>query len=278
MSEQINPNNDEEVVSVSPRSPSPMGETAQGPDHHDRTESPDLQRDLAVKHFVPSSGNARIELRIREISEQLLPGKVLDIGCRDGYLQKFLSQKHEYYGVDLVDSGSGAVKNLSLCDVTKDPLPFEDGFFDNVVAGEFFEHISNFYFVMEQLGRVLRPGGRIIITVPNLARFYFTTSVIRRKNYLRQFTRESLKKPDEHIHGFNEKLLASLLLHRGMESILCERIFNYHNGHKLPEWRIFKIFALYVLVVGEKMPQELINERSDNVGGDPLPSREVTSQ
>jgi SAM-dependent methyltransferase len=226
------------------------------------TQPPDLRHELAREKFVTSIGNPRIELRLGEIAKQLIPGKVLDIGCRDGYLQTFLDQKHEYYGVDIVDSGAGTVKNLSLCDVTKEPLPFKDGFFDNVVAGEFLEHISDFYSVVQELGRVLRPGGRIIITVPNLARFYYTSAVIRRKNYLRQFTKETLDKPDEHIHGFNEKLLASLLQHHGMESIYCDRVYNYHNGHKLPEWRILKMFALYVLVVGEKRPDSSVSGTS----------------
>ncbi|MCK4613304.1 MAG: methyltransferase domain-containing protein, partial [Thermoplasmata archaeon] len=145
------------------------------------------------------------------------------------------------------------VENLFLLDVTKDPLPFHDCNFDNIVAGEFLEHISNFYFTMGEISRVLRPGGRIIITVPNIARLYPTLCVIRKKNYLRQFTKESIKKPDEHIHGFDEKLLASLLLHHDIETIHCDRLYNFYGEHKLPELRLFKVFALYVLVVGEKI-------------------------
>jgi len=212
----------------------------------------DLLRKLAKKNFESSIGNQKIEFRLKEVSKQLIPGNVLDIGCRDGYLQKFLGPEHEYYGVDIIASSTNSVKNLVICDVTKRPLPFEDCFFDNIVAGEFLEHISNFYYSVSEMSRVLRPGGRIIITVPNLARFYFMCSVIRRKKYLRHFTRETLKEPDEHIHGFNEELLASLLLHHNIETIHCERLFNYHDEFKFPEWRIFKIFALYVLLVGEK--------------------------
>lgn len=214
-------------------------------------------QELAEMNFITSEGNPKIEFRLSEITKYILPGKVLDVGCRDGYLQKFLGSEHEYYGVDIVDDGLGNVRNLSLVDVTKDKLPFEDGFFDTIVAGEFLEHISNFYYAVGEFSRVLRPGGRLVITVPNIARFYHTICVIRKKNYLRQYTRETLKKPDEHIHGFDEKLLASLLLHHGIESIYCDRLYNFYGTRKLPEIRLFKVFALYVLVVGEKRQEPL---------------------
>ncbi len=209
-------------------------------------------KELAEMNFVSSQGNPKIEFRLSEITKYILPGKVLDVGCRDGYLQKFLGPEHEYYGLDIVDDGSGNIRNLSLVDVTKEKLPFGDGYFDTIVAGEFLEHISNFFYTVGEFSRVLRPGGRLIITVPNIARFYHTVCVIRKKNYLRQYTRETLKKPDEHIHGFDEKLLASLLLHHGIESIYCDRLYNFYGTRKLPEMRLFKVFALYVLVVGEK--------------------------
>ena len=209
-------------------------------------------KDLAEKNFIPSPGNPRIEFRLREIARHLLPGRVLDIGCRDGYLQRFLGDDHEYYGVDIVEDAGRNIRNFYHVDVTREPLPMEDGFFDNVVAGEFLEHISNFYYTMGEISRVLRPHGRVIITVPNIARLYPVLSVINEKNYLRQNTRETLREPDEHIHGFDEKLLASLLLHHGIEPVYCDRIYNFYDTRKLPEWRIFKIFALYVLVVGEK--------------------------
>jgi SAM-dependent methyltransferase len=45
-------------------------------------------------------------------------------------------------------------------------LPFADGVFDRVIAAEVLEHIPDDTIAMEELARVLRPGGTMAITVP----------------------------------------------------------------------------------------------------------------
>jgi len=48
-------------------------------------------------------------------------------------------------------------------------LPFADGAFDRIIASEVLEHIPNDIGAIDELARVLRPGGRMAVTVP--ARF-----------------------------------------------------------------------------------------------------------
>jgi SAM-dependent methyltransferase len=47
------------------------------------------------------------------------------------------------------------------------PLPFEDGRFDVVVSTEGIEHLENAFSFLRELRRVLRPGGRLVLTTPN---------------------------------------------------------------------------------------------------------------
>ena len=49
-------------------------------------------------------------------------------------------------------------------DVTK--LPFPDGTFDHIIASEILEHIDDDRAALDELVRVLRPGGRLAATVP----------------------------------------------------------------------------------------------------------------
>jgi SAM-dependent methyltransferase len=48
------------------------------------------------------------------------------------------------------------------------PLPFADGVFDTVVCSEILEHILSPDQLLREILRVLKPGGRVILTVPNL--------------------------------------------------------------------------------------------------------------
>ncbi|HEX6786115.1 MAG TPA: class I SAM-dependent methyltransferase, partial [Acidimicrobiales bacterium] len=58
------------------------------------------------------------------------------------------------------DSLTGAVQG----DGTR--LPFEDGAFDRVIASEVLEHIPDDQAALDELARVLRPGGTMAVTVP----------------------------------------------------------------------------------------------------------------
>ncbi len=52
-------------------------------------------------------------------------------------------------------------------DMTK-PLPYEDSSFEGILHSEGIEHVDNQLAVLQELGRVLKPGGVLIVTTPNL--------------------------------------------------------------------------------------------------------------
>ena len=56
-------------------------------------------------------------------------------------------------------------------DLASGPLPFEDGAFGAVFAGEIIEHLVDTAGFLAELHRVLAPGGVAVITTPNLASF-----------------------------------------------------------------------------------------------------------
>jgi SAM-dependent methyltransferase len=62
---------------------------------------------------------------------------------------------------DLPAESSGAATNG---DATR--LPFTDGAFDKIIASEVLEHIPDDTAAFAELARVLRPGGRLAVTVP----------------------------------------------------------------------------------------------------------------
>lgn len=96
--------------------------------------------------------------------------KIFDFGCGSGYLMGELQKTgYDGYGVDFekeaIEHGlSSGIKNLTLGSGDKIERP--DKSFDMVTAFDVLEHLENERPVVEELARVLKPGGKMIITVP----------------------------------------------------------------------------------------------------------------
>ncbi len=97
-------------------------------------------------------------------------GKVLDIGCGTGdRLDVFRNKGFETYGVETSDSGNYAQGHLKL-NVLKGDLfsaNFPDGFFDIVTLYNVLEHTHHPTRVCDEIHRILKDDGFLVIQVPN---------------------------------------------------------------------------------------------------------------
>ena len=106
------------------------------------------------------------------------PGEYwLDAGCGTGTLARHLAQRGcRVTGVDgsarMIEvaeraaAGShGALDFLHVNDVVA--LPFAAGSFDGVICSSVLEYVNSPPRVLAELARVLRPGGRLLVSVPN---------------------------------------------------------------------------------------------------------------
>lgn len=98
---------------------------------------------------------------------------ILDAGCLDGTVaEAMLRAGNTVHGIDAC---SAAVEKASAKGIAatvgdlEQPLPYADSTFDLVFAGEVIEHLFAVGAFLAECRRVLRPGGRIIVTTPNLA-------------------------------------------------------------------------------------------------------------
>lgn len=103
--------------------------------------------------------------KIRSIQGQ----KVLDVGCGGGFLSNALAlENFKVTGIDLaLDSLEVAhrhdtTKSVNYLQADASSLPFEDGAFDAVTAMDFLEHVENPAMIIQEISRVLRPGGVFI--------------------------------------------------------------------------------------------------------------------
>lgn len=95
--------------------------------------------------------------------------RILDIGCGTGATARDLRRYGEVTACDLAllplqYCRRRGLDELVVGDVLR--LPFRDGSFDLAVALDLLEHVGDDIGAVRELHRVLKPGGRLVITVP----------------------------------------------------------------------------------------------------------------
>jgi SAM-dependent methyltransferase len=94
--------------------------------------------------------------------------RILDIGSGAGNMAHHLAHYGEVIGLDYVARPLAVAhgRALDVCQGAGDGLPFPDDTFDLVALLDTVEHIPDEFGVFAECRRVLKPGGKIIITVP----------------------------------------------------------------------------------------------------------------
>jgi len=138
---------------------------------------------------------------------------LLDIGSGKGrsmrYIEGFgVSGLITFFGIDKnLETLAGVYRSerwiLKHCDVEARGIPFDTAMFDIVICEQVLEHLTNPGWVVEEIARVLRPGGLLIVGTPTyvpglvLVRRYvvplFRRLVRRNGNHLQVFTYWSLR-------------------------------------------------------------------------------------
>lgn len=121
-------------------------------------------------HF-PSTIDARIE-HVRVVVEASRDARrVLDAGCGKGRFARIVKDENVVPTVVAFDLAEAmlraAAPDLARCAGSLTHLPFGDASFDAAYATESLEHAVDIERAVEELCRVVRPGGRIVIIDKN---------------------------------------------------------------------------------------------------------------
>lgn len=163
--------------------------------------------------------------RLRHLARRAGTGRVLNIGIGDGgFEEEALRRGAEVHSLDPSEEAVAALRErLGLGDRARSgfgqAIPWEEGTFDAVVASEVFEHLDEATLdgTLSEIRRVLRPGGRLLGTVP--ARENLAEQTVRCPHCDRTFHRWG------HERAFDEAGVRRLLAPRFRVLEAEERVF-----------------------------------------------------
>lgn len=95
----------------------------------------------------------------------LIVGKTLDIGCGQKPYQHLFKNATQYLGLE-IDSPQNRLKKNADFFYDGKHMPFEDQSFDSLVCNEVLEHVFNPNDFLQEMHRILRGGGKMLITLP----------------------------------------------------------------------------------------------------------------
>ena len=140
-------------------------------------------RDFYEDPAVPASSGQDRALRQAEMLADLLAGvpggaRILDVGCGDGFATGVAAARlpgHHFAGLDwsapsLRKARDAGVAVLRAGLDTR--LPIRSDSVDVVIMSEVIEHLVDTDSAVEEAHRVLKPGGSLLLSTPNLAAWY----------------------------------------------------------------------------------------------------------
>ncbi len=162
--------------------------------------------DLGQQAVAETTEGKQVALRL--VPEGGAGRTALDVGCREGKQTRWLRSRG--YTVTSIDVCKDFV-DCQVVDVNAG-LPFEDDSFDMIWCSEVLEHLEDPTASLNEMRRVTRPGGDIILTTPNsyallfraIAVFGLTPVRIQRDDHIHFFSEDDIRTiaPDAELYGY----------------------------------------------------------------------------
>lgn len=178
-------------------------------------------------------------------------GRILDIGAWEGLFCRAASKLG--FSASAIDWGNpldeATWQKLGIewrfCQVEADPIPFPDNNFTGVYMGQVLEHFTySPRKPMEEIRRVLKPGGILVIDVPNVGEWHNYYRLLRGKNILYDYKKHYIDTDQEpvfykglpywhrHNHEFTQNELRVLAETCGFEVVKISYIRSIRHGKK----------------------------------------------
>jgi ubiquinone/menaquinone biosynthesis C-methylase UbiE len=187
------------------------------------------------------------------------PEKVLDLAGGTGVVTEWLlkSVKCDVTLVDFSEVALARAKERGIekrvyLNVETDVLPFKDNSFDSVFWGDNIEHLLNPMHTLGEIYRVLVPGGRIVLSFPNMSYWYY------RYLYMKTGTPQfgyCIKEPweYEHVRCYNKKIVAKML---DLVKFRLDKVYGVNDRNLKLQYKLSgkfpELFASLLIMIGVK--------------------------
>ena len=151
--------------------------------------------------------------------------KVLEIGCGKGNFKTHFPDSIEYWGVEPNAEARAEAEQrfhkvlAGLYDDVEAELP--EQYFDLIVCNDVIEHMPDHDAFLEQIKRKLAPGGRLLISIPNVRYFSNLYNLLVRKDWE---YKDAGVLDRTHLRFFTEKSLLRTLEEHRFEILNFQRI------------------------------------------------------
>lgn len=193
-------------------------------------------------------------------------GRLADLGCGDvPFYEVYRNFVTDNICIDWPGSLHGNQYLDATCDLNQ-KLPFENEYFDTIIISEVLEHVSNPEMIWSEMSRILRHGGKILLSVPFFYRiheaphdyFRYTEFALRNfaeKNGLKVLELEAFGGLPEIFADIAAKNLVKLKLIGSaladLTQTMCRGFVRTHYGRKISVTTA-KTFPLGYFMVVEK--------------------------
>ena len=158
----------------------------------------------------------------REMLEFIPTGvsSVLEIGCGAGAFGALVKQQLgcRYTGVELMSQAAELARarldEVIVANIEQTPLPFPQENFDCLVCNDVLEHLIDPWTALRTLTGFLRPGGYVVISLPNVRFSEVVKNLVVRKRW--EYEQEGVL-DRTHLRFFTESSMRTLFESAGLE-------------------------------------------------------------
>ncbi len=198
-------------------------------------------------------------LKAYYLAEPYIQGTLLELGCGEGRGVELLAPKcDQYLGLDKIGEVIGKLQeqypHLEFQKAVFPPFStLNDNSFDTIVSFQVIEHIKDYKLFLQEIYRVLKPGGRAVITTPNIKK-----TLTRNPWHIREYTADQLRDLTNTIFDKVEM--------KGITG--SDRLWEYYEQNKKSVERITRFDVLnlqYRLPVSIlRIPYDILNRVNRN--------------